>query len=124
MIRRPILAALGLLIATSAQAAPVVNTPPLPSGISGASFASCLAANTGSKAANVTVDIIDLSDGSVVATSGPVTVAPRESKNVSLAGSGSYNKYCRVTGLSKAKVTVLFAEVNASTELVAIVTAP
>lgn len=123
MIRRTLLVAIGLLIATSAHAKPSVSTPPIPNGLF-ASIGFCQAVNTGTKAAMVSVEIVEMASHTVVAAAGPNNVPPNGQIQVGLTNPSLYDKFCRVTGLSKSKVTILFAEFDSNAKPIIFVTAP
>ena len=124
MVRRTLLAALALSIASSAQAKPMVSTPVLPISIAGADHAICEALNSGTKAATVMVEILDANLGPQLAQAGPGLLPPGIQKTASIGGSGNFNKFCRVTGLSKSNVTISFTEFDASNKPLMTVTAP
>jgi hypothetical protein len=70
-----------------------------------------VALNAGTRAADVTVEIVDAS-GATLTTSGPNSVNPGAVTSVAYPYSGS--SYCRVTGLAskKAPVTYFVTNVN------------
>jgi hypothetical protein len=84
---------------TTSHAGAVLVSPILPSGISGAVNEVCQALNAGTKTLEVTVDIVDSADNTIIATSGLQSVNPGLHVTVS-AGSPSVNTFCRATGLS------------------------
>jgi hypothetical protein len=123
MVRRTILAALALSIASSAQATPSVSTPVIPSSIAGADHVACEALNTGTKAADVTVEIVNANTGAQLGLAAGL-LPPSIRKTASISASGLFTKFCRVTGLSKSKVTISFTEFDASNTPLLSVTAP
>jgi hypothetical protein len=124
MIRPALLTAIGLLIATSAQAKPSVSTPPLPNNPNGSTIALCQAANTGTKAAMMSAEIVDLNSHAVLVTVGPFNIPPNGQINFALSNPTLYDKFCRVTGLPRSKVTILFAEFDSNAKPILSVTAP
>ena len=121
-----VFAVIGLLVATTrtAIAAPVINTPPLPSNIGGAVALICQALNTGSKTATVTVEIIDANGGgATLATNGPSPLSPHTLMNASVITVTS-NTYCRVTGLTPPKGRVTYFAEGAGGSILMSVTAP
>lgn len=111
-----------LALAGPAVAAPVVATPPLPSGISGVNVALCEATNLGKKPATITVEIVNAGTNVAVNAVTPVVVDPGRAVTATFGGFVP-NSYCRVTGLARTKTAITFLHLNNTTPVL-LVTAP
>jgi hypothetical protein len=106
--------------AVHSHAAAPLATGVLPSAIANANTFLCQAVNVSLKPLEVTLEIIDTADGSVVGTN-TATVAPSGSLNaISIT---SVNQFCRATGLTAKTGRITFTAVSGNTPLMH-VTAP
>jgi hypothetical protein len=97
--------------AVSSHAAAPLATPIMPSGIGGVDSFLCQALNVSLKSLEVTVEIVNTADGSVIAMNA-ATLAPSGSLNV--ISISSANQFCRATGLTAktGKLTFTAVDVN------------
>ena len=91
-------AALLTMSAATSRAGSVLVSPILPSSINSATLDVCQALNASTKPLEVTMDIVNSADASILATS---TVTLGAGGNLTLNANGSaMNTFCRATGLS------------------------
>ena len=114
MLKRSLVIAIGLVLATAAgaHAAAILRTVPFPGFSIGAGSAFCNVANIGTKPGTVTMELLAF-DGVVVATDGPLTLDPghaKEGSHVSLAEVAVAS--CRITVPSKTRYRGSFAFAN------------
>ncbi len=119
------LAAAAILLSVTASrpavAGSVLATGVLPSAQAGADTTLCQAVNVGTKDVEVTLEIVNADDGSVLTTS----IATLQPTQVMNAGSAAVinNQYCRATGLSAKTGRLTMSTVDNATVLMT-VTAP
>lgn len=108
-----------MLGVASAHAGAPLSSPPLPSGL-GANYYLCQVVNTGSKAVEVKLDLIETTGQTVINTA-TVTLNPGQLSLVTT--NAGVNMYCKATGLTAKSGTIALSAYNGSTPVM-FVTAP
>ena len=112
--------ALSVVVSGTALAASVVSTPIILDGVSGGSNLVCRALNAGTKAADITMEIVDANTGTALYTAPYSSVGP--GKGVFIGGLYPLvaSTYCRVTGVASKKLTVSYSLLGTSTLLMTV----
>ena len=108
--------------ASTAIAESVVTTAPLPGGTRNAVSFECSVVNTGTKPKTVTIEIVNANTGTVTASAGPAPVDP--GKGAVATSATITTQYCRVTGLPRKAVGIIYYARDALVNVLASTTVP